>query len=241
MSSGSLKPSCRRKPALHTSGGPGRRLFGDPATRRLLDWAPAFAGVTTLCLTLLHVAYATDPRVYFSSQDNIQEQLRQAITQSMRTIDGAVYDVSSPVLQQALRLAASRGVSIRLIVDRTQHPSGNLSRWWDPALSIRHIAGRRKGHGAMHHKFAIFDGAEVVTGSYNWTPGARYVNHENIIFEDDPGIVTAYQQQFDHLWESGEDASRDNDHPTRHHRKRSRHKKASDSSSDSFFQESSSL
>jgi mitochondrial cardiolipin hydrolase len=191
-----------------------------------------------LLLTLAGAASAADPRVYFSSQDNIQEQLRQAIAQSMRTIDGAVYDVSSPVLQQALRQAASRGVSIRLIVDRSQHPSGNLSKWWDPALSIRHLAGRRKGHGAMHHKFAIFDGAEVVTGSYNWTPGARYVNHENILFEDDPGIVTAYQQQFDHLWESGEDAAQDTGRSAHHHRKRSRHNKSSNA--DSFSQESTS-
>jgi mitochondrial cardiolipin hydrolase len=195
--------------------------------------------ISLFLFALVSAAYAADPRVYFSSQDNIQDQLRQAITQSMRTIDGAVYDVSSPVLQQALRQAASRGVSVRLIVDRSQHPSGNLSQWWDPGLSIRHISGRRKGHGAMHHKFAIFDGAEVVTGSYNWTPGARYVNHENILFEDDPGIVTAYQQQFDRLWNSGEDAAQDSGRPARHHRKRSRHKKTS--ASDSFFQESTTL
>ena len=33
----------------------------------------------------------------------------------------------------------------------------------------------------MHHKFALFDGDVLLTGSYNWTRGAADNNEENLI------------------------------------------------------------
>ena len=191
-----------------------------------------FVAPLLLLSTASVTAHMPDPRVFFSSQDNIENQLREAIDRTTSVIDGAVFDVSSPNLQQALRRAAARGVSVRLIVDRRENPPGNITEGWEPGFLIRHIAGKRGAHGAMHHKFAIFDGAEVVTGSYNWTPGARYVNHENVLFEDNPAIVAAYEHQFEQLWSSGEQLSRSgtiiaSGPRARHHR--SRHKSSAHS------------
>ena len=51
----------------------------------------------------------------------------------------------------------------------------------------------------MHHKFAIFDGKLLVTGSYNWTDSAERVNHENVLFVDDPAVIQRYQAHFERL------------------------------------------
>ncbi len=48
----------------------------------------------------------------------------------------------------------------------------------------------------MLHEFAIFDGATLPTGSYNWTMSASIDNRENFVVTDDPGLVG----EFERLW-----------------------------------------
>jgi cardiolipin hydrolase len=52
----------------------------------------------------------------------------------------------------------------------------------------------------MHHKFAILDGATLLTGSYNWTRGAARDNEENLIVTDEPRLVNPFALTFEHLW-----------------------------------------
>jgi phosphatidylserine/phosphatidylglycerophosphate/cardiolipin synthase-like enzyme len=51
----------------------------------------------------------------------------------------------------------------------------------------------------MHHKFAIVDENEVITGSFNWTQGSSY-NHENILICVDSQVVVDFRQEFNRLW-----------------------------------------
>jgi len=150
---------------------------------------------------LLAAASASaDPRVYFSSQDDVQKQILSAIDGSHSTLDAALFEISSPVLARALKRAAQRGVTVRLITSSRNQPAG-LEKGWVPNLEIRTLAGRSSHRGFMHNKFAVFDRACIVTGSFNWTKGAEYANYENALFEDDSGIVDAYSRQFEYLWE----------------------------------------
>ncbi len=50
----------------------------------------------------------------------------------------------------------------------------------------------------MHHKFAIIDNKEVITGSYNWSNNA-HTNFENILLLKDDAIAKEYSLQFDAL------------------------------------------
>ncbi len=56
----------------------------------------------------------------------------------------------------------------------------------------------------MHHKFALFDGARLMTGSYNWTRSAAQHNHENLVVSDDHELVGAFGKTFERLWASFE-------------------------------------
>ena len=53
----------------------------------------------------------------------------------------------------------------------------------------------------MHHKYAVFDSASVLTGSYNWTRSAASENHENVIVTADPRLVAAFGEVFETLWQ----------------------------------------
>jgi phosphatidylserine/phosphatidylglycerophosphate/cardiolipin synthase-like enzyme len=69
-----------------------------------------------------------------------------------------------------------------------------------------------KGSGLMHHKFAVFDGQTVVTGSANWThsgffgdfgrPASRG-NAENVVLVRHAGVAQAYAQEFALMWGDG--------------------------------------
>jgi len=69
-----------------------------------------------------------------------------------------------------------------------------------------------KGSGLMHHKFAVFDGEVVLTGSANWThsgffgdigrPASRG-NTENLVEVRYAEVAKAYAQEFALLWGDG--------------------------------------
>jgi phosphatidylserine/phosphatidylglycerophosphate/cardiolipin synthase-like enzyme len=42
-----------------------------------------------------------------------------------------------------------------------------------------------------HHKFALFDNARLLTGSYNWTRSAPEHNHENFVVTNSRKLVMA--------------------------------------------------
>ena len=63
----------------------------------------------------------------------------------------------------------------------------------------------------MHHKYLIFDGDTVVSGSYNLSDNAEHNTLENIVVYRDsayPGIVDAFEQNFTEIWDTGRDENR---------------------------------
>jgi phosphatidylserine/phosphatidylglycerophosphate/cardiolipin synthase-like enzyme len=52
----------------------------------------------------------------------------------------------------------------------------------------------------MHHKFALFDGKRLMSGSFNWTRSASEQNEENLIVTPDQTLVAAFSARFEMLW-----------------------------------------
>lgn len=149
-------------------------------------------------MALLSPPIHSSPQSYFSGE-GVQNRLLELIQASRTSIDLALFEFSSPRLAEALRRAQRRGVAIRLILDAHSGKKGaDLSVL--AGLEIREMAGRHAKEGLMHNKFAVFDGRCVSTGSYNWTRSAEHSNYENILVEDDPGVVRDYLRQFTLLW-----------------------------------------
>ena len=69
-------------------------------------------------------------------------------------------------------------------------------------VEIRLSAGRAD-FGVMHHKYALADGAWLLTGSYNFSQNGEMNNHENALFSTRPGELGAYGREFAFLWDQG--------------------------------------
>jgi phosphatidylserine/phosphatidylglycerophosphate/cardiolipin synthase-like enzyme len=138
----------------------------------------------------------SETQVFFSSQESVEQKLLHLIDDSRSSIDLALFEMRSPDLAEALKRAKQRGVRLRVVLDAS-HRSGDL-----PAGEVRWLGGKNPGRrGVMHNKFALFDQARVVTGSYNWTQGAEYANYENALLTDEADTVKAFAGEFETLWQ----------------------------------------
>ncbi len=158
-----------------------------------------------LCLLLITLAlglsYASDTKVYFSPNGGCQQAIIEEISKATKTIDIAMYYLTSREIAQELAKAKERGVAIRIFLDQSQENSKySKSRY----LLKRNIEVRYYvGSGLMHNKFAIIDSKVLITGSFNWTPTADRENQENLLIMTDKDLIKQYSDRFEFLWRSG--------------------------------------
>jgi phosphatidylserine/phosphatidylglycerophosphate/cardiolipin synthase-like enzyme len=175
----------------------------EPSRRREAVRRRVLAALTVflLCLGVFTPALPASD-VYFSPTGGARQRLLAAIRSAKESIDVAVYHITSFELADALAAAKARGVRIRILTDGEKlQASGGAYR----ILERHRIPVRALGSaadGLMHHKFAVFDGKLVATGSYNWTQTAERGNYENLVFLDDPATVSRFATEFRRLWQS---------------------------------------
>jgi len=134
-------------------------------------------------------------RVFFTSQESVEGEMVHLIERSHSSIEMALFEWRSPRLVRAIEEAQKRGLVVHVVLDASRRQQ-DLA-----AGEVRWLGGKDSGgHGIMHHKFALFDQKQVVTGSFNWTPGAEHTNYENALLIDDPETVKAYIREFETLW-----------------------------------------
>ncbi len=138
--------------------------------------------------------------VYFSPDGGIRQRLVQAIGDSGRTIDLAIYNLTAFELAEALQAAQTRGVRVRILTDQENLQAGNatIGRLRRRGIPVRALGVPEQS--LMHNKFAVFDGRLAATGSYNWTQSAEHANYENLVVLDDPEVVAQFQREFQRLW-----------------------------------------
>lgn len=135
---------------------------------------------------------------YFSPQDDCGEVIARRIAAAQQTLDICVFTITDNRLSQAILDAYRQGVAVRVITDNEKA----ADRGSDTALLERQGINVRVDRSPfhMHHKFALFDGALLLTGSYNWTVGAARGNQENIVLTDDRRLIERYTGAFEQLW-----------------------------------------
>jgi len=138
----------------------------------------------------------------------LRDRLLRAINLTKASIDLAIFDFTSGELAGALLAAKERGVAIRIVADARQAQGKHSEIPWLLEKGIKARLARGNGRGIMHHKFAIFDGRLLVTGSYNWTDSAERFNRENVIILDDPAVVQRFKVSFERLYHGSGAVSR---------------------------------
>lgn len=136
--------------------------------------------------------------VRFSPHGGAEELVAATLREAHERVHIAIYGLTSPVIETALRDLARAGVKVGLKADRVQSggeaQAALLGRLQAAgvAVEVSHL-GRR-----LHDKFAVVDGRWVITGSFNWTTSAEHRNRENVLVSDCPAVAEA----FDAEWES---------------------------------------
>lgn len=139
-----------------------------------------------------------EAQAYFAPGEDCLRKLRELCLGAKRAIDVCVYTISDDRLCDALVDAHRRGVKIRILSDDHKiHDDGSdVIRLRDRGIDVR--LDDTAFH--MHHKFALFDGARLASGSFNWTRGASTGNEENLVVTDDARLVRGFGGHFERLW-----------------------------------------
>ncbi|MCE5177316.1 MAG: phospholipase D-like domain-containing protein [Caldisericales bacterium] len=154
------------------------------------------------------------PELYFDYE--LKKPLLELIGKSKK-IDLELYRLSDPEIINALKTSASKGVKIRIILDK--HPEnktfeggGDTEKTLEYGnqnnCTVKWLSG--VGYKSiMHRKLGIFDGNTIFVGSSNWTSAALkkdddYNREASIIFKNKNTCSKALKE-FDANWTNSKD------------------------------------
>ncbi len=136
-----------------------------------------------------------------------------------RRLDLALFVFSAQNLADRLAALHARGVKLRVLADpgfanrafsevldllaitlpdrRCRIEAGNHP-WSSPleGVGIPQLAGGDK----LHHKIAVLDRRWVISGSFNWSPSAAFVNDETLLLIDSKPLALHFEHEIDRLW-----------------------------------------
>ncbi len=147
-------------------------------------------------------------RQLFSPNAGIEAALVRAIEASKATIEIAMFSFFSQPIAEALLRAKERGVGIRIVMDKSQSGTSKLDNWfaWH-GFELRLLTGpdrtRDPRYQKMHNKFAIFDGAMLESGSFNYSSRAETLSYENASFYNDTEMIARFAAAFAQMFERG--------------------------------------
>ncbi len=135
---------------------------------------------------------------HFSPGEACLQAIRAQFARARKTVDICVFTITDDRIAGIVLDAHRRGVAVRVITDndKANDEGSDVSRIARAGVPVR----QDQSEYHMHHKFAVFDGHVMLTGSYNWTRGAANFNEENIVVTDEPRLVEAFTGEFEELW-----------------------------------------
>lgn len=126
--------------------------------------------------------------------------IRKELVAARKTIDLAMFTLTSDELVGTLLAQHRDGVRVRIIVDKRQASckGSDVERLRDAGVSVRMHATA----SAMHHKFVVIDVGTLVNGSFNWTAKAAGGNQENTVIYRRVGdaLAASFVAEFERMW-----------------------------------------
>ena len=144
---------------------------------------------------------ATNPpsAAFFSPGKTCVNEVIRQFDAAYAACDVCVFTITDDRITDAIIRANGRGIRVRVMTD--DEKSHDLGSDVDKLRMVGIPCKMDVGIEAhMHHKFALFDGKLLLTGSFNWTRSASEQNEENLIVTPDPALVTAFASRFEFLW-----------------------------------------
>jgi phosphatidylserine/phosphatidylglycerophosphate/cardiolipin synthase-like enzyme len=131
------------------------------------------------------------------------------IRSAEKSIIVAAYSFTSRPISAALLEAHKRGVNVRVIADAKSNTSRNQHSAV-MSLASQGIPVRvNDRYAILHHKFMVFDGRHVQTGSFNYSAAAVDRNAENVlILWNLPEMAEIYTREWQRLWNESKEVTR---------------------------------
>lgn len=151
-------------------------------------------------------------KALFSPEGGVREAIISELESSRCSVDAALYSFSDAGIWSALEGAAKRGVTVRLILNRSAFTSvsGSSQKLCKSCGDLIERGGSVRFHPkTMHHKFAVIDAGcsagKVLTGSGNWSTSSNSRYDEDFLLYDGNGLnhesaVVAFNSEFDFVW-----------------------------------------
>ncbi len=173
-----------------------RRAMPSGEARTVLDWLDA---VVRLMVPDPDDTGAAQAAALFSPDDHCPRQIGDLFDHARESADVCVFAITDDRIRDAIERAHDRGVAVRILSDndKSNDPGSDVDYLANRGIPVR--LDRSDYH--MHHKFAVFDGRCLLTGSYNWTRTAALENEENLVLTTDPRLVRPFIQTFEKLWD----------------------------------------
>ena len=173
-----------------------RARTADPEQLTLLKWLEGV--VRAIDTGRSPDSVAVRSQAFFSPGTACLQAINQQLRSARHSVDLCVFTLSDDRITAEILAAHRRGVSLRCISDNDKEFDLGSDIGQLRAAGIPVAVDRTEAH--MHHKFAIFDGARLLNGSYNWTRSACEFNEENLVLTNDPSLVRRFADEFDSLW-----------------------------------------
>lgn len=173
-----------------------RQALDHPDAANVLGW---LEDVNKLLQPQTSTETAAEEEAWFSPNNDCPARIVQLFDRTQRSVDVCVYTITDDRISGAIIRAKERGVTVRIITDveKAFDLGSDIERLGAVGIPVR--VDRTVTH--MHHKFAIFDEAMLLTGSYNWTRGAARDNRENFVISSSKRLVGSFLKIFTELWE----------------------------------------
>lgn len=139
-------------------------------------------------------AEAARIEVRFSPRGHCTQLVEETIAKAENTILVQAYSFTSLPIADALIAAHQRGVTVSILVDRSQLTSNHTQVHHVMQQGITVAVDRVPG--IAHNKVMIIDDVYVLTGSFNWTQAAETRNAENLLLIKDPNINRIYKEEW---------------------------------------------
>ena len=136
--------------------------------------------------------------VYYSPKGGCTDAVVAELGKAKNTVYVQAYSFTSTAIAKALVEAHTRGVTVQVILDKSQRSEKYSSADFVAHAGIPTFIDAK--HSIAHNKIMIIDGAVVLTGSFNFTKAAEESNAENLLVIQDAKLAERYLENWkDHL------------------------------------------
>lgn len=138
--------------------------------------------------------------IKFSPIHDCTESIINFINSATQSLFICVFTISDNDISQAIVKKFQEGIDVKIITDNEKQfdKGSDIQELHSEGIQIKIDETRHH----MHHKFAIVDQQQLLTGSYNWTRSAGLYNQENFLILNDAFAVKTYLNEFYRLWKS---------------------------------------